>query len=328
MEYEIPTAHLGPLGRSRQFVESATTEVEFGAAGCERPVSARNAPGCANTGHGRDLDLLVAAVARHVRGSRIGEGPRRQRALPEAQVQCQLPGQLARVEEQLATANLGDARQTRIGNLGGQSDVELERQRARDLVLEEPTQAAPLGIDAADQLALVEADRYRVIAAASSRFPGRRLCGKRLRQRVVIRQQVEIQRNVDRAEPGLVSQQLANRYVALSRLSKLRPVVGHAFVEFEKAARVCDGKRHGGHALRAGEHHDERVLLPRVTRLRIASPTPEINDLLTILVDRNRSAELSAQPEILGEGGTHGLEAAAHLSVDRCAIPVCVNSLQ
>ena len=85
----------------------------------------------------------------------------------------------------------------------------------------------------------------------------------------------EAERRVDRAQPGLVRQQLAHRDVLLAVRGELRPVARHRRVVVEQPAAVRDGDRHRGDALRGREHRDQRVLLPRRrgSRRRGSRPT-------------------------------------------------------
>ena len=66
-------------------------------------------------------------------------------------------------------------REPLVGNLRREPDVELDLQRLRDLLVEEPAERAVRRVDVADQLLHVEPDRHRVVAVSRPRLPRRLL---------------------------------------------------------------------------------------------------------------------------------------------------------
>ena len=84
----------------------------------------------------------------------------------------------------------------------------------------------------------------------------------------------------------------------LAVLGELWPVARDRCIEIDKPARVSEGNRHRGHALRGGVDEDERVLAPRLGQARIAAPAPEVDDLLAPVVDGTRRADLAPLREV------------------------------
>src|SRR5579859_2696759 len=78
---------------------------------------------------------------------------------------------LVHVEEQLPLLIGVYAGYPRLGDFSGQANVELDIQRAGDLILKEATDGAMLGICTPHQLALVPAERYAVVAMTGAGFP-------------------------------------------------------------------------------------------------------------------------------------------------------------
>ena len=94
----------------------------------------------------------------------------------------------------------------------------------------------------------------------------------------------------------------------------------HALFVVEPSARVGDGQRHRGEALRRRVDDDHRVPFPRLARLLVADAAPEIDDLLAVVIDAARAAQLAASGEVLGERVAHRLEAAADVPFDGRAV--------
>ena len=116
---------------------------------------------------------------------------------------------------------------------------------------------------------------------------------------------------VDREQPGLVRQELADGDLLFALLRELRPVRAHPLFVVEPTARVGDGERHRGQALggRVDDHH--RVLLPRLARLLVSDTAPEVDDLLAAVIGAAGAAQLAASSEVLGKRLAHGLEATS-----------------
>ena len=85
---------------------------------------------------------------------------------------------------------------------------------------------------------------------------------------------------VEREQPCLVCQKLADGDSLFALLRELRPVRAHPFFVVEPPPRVGDRQRHRGQPLggRVDDHHG--VLLPGLARLLVPDTAPEIDDLL------------------------------------------------
>ena len=84
--------------------------------------------------------------------------------------------------------------------------MDVEIQGFREFVPEIAPEAAMLRIDPAQQLTLVPAEADRVIAVSGARLPGRRLLRQERGQAIEIREDLDIERFVDRGQARLVSQ--------------------------------------------------------------------------------------------------------------------------
>jgi hypothetical protein len=93
-----------------------------------------------------------------------------------------------------------------------------------DFVLEELSDAAVSGIDAAQKLALVKTQADGVIGLARSGWPCRSLTGEHDRQAIEVRDDGTIDGLVDREQAGLMREELADRDLILALLCELRPV--------------------------------------------------------------------------------------------------------
>ena len=62
-------------------------------------------------------------------------------------------------------------------------------------------------------------------------------------------------------------------------------------------------------------HH--RVPLPRLARLLVANPAPEVDDLLAVKVGAAGAAQLAPSGEVLGERLAHRLKATTDVSLYR-----------
>jgi len=101
----------------------------------------------------------------------------------------------------------------------------------------------------------------------------------------------------------LVRQELADGGSLFPALCELGPVGGHAFFVVNPAPRVGDSQRHrcqvfGG---RVDEHHG--VLLPRLARLPVPDPAPEVDDLLAPIVGAAGAAQFPASSDVAPFGG-------------------------
>ena len=179
-----------------------------------------------------------------------------------------------------------------FGIVFGQADVDVLAERCRDLVLKELSEAAMPRIDAPQQLAFVEPEREGVIGLTRAGLPRRLLTGEHHREAIEIRDHAPIDGLVEREQPRLVGEQLANGDLLFAVLRELGPVRGDPLFVVEPAARVGDGQGHRGQALggRVDEHH--RVPLPRLARLLVPDPAPEVDDLLAVVVGAAGAAQL------------------------------------
>jgi hypothetical protein len=84
-------------------------------------------------------------------------------------------------EQPFQQAGRLEPRQAGIGDRLWHADVEIEAEGLRDLLIEDLAQAAMRRIDAAYQLALVEAEADRVVGLPLARLPSRPLSGHDLR---------------------------------------------------------------------------------------------------------------------------------------------------
>ena len=88
----------------------------------------------------------------------------------------------------------------------------------------------------------------------------------------------------------------------LAVLREFRPVFGYRFVGVDNTAVDQDIERHAGDALGDRHHADNCVLVPRLRVVGIAVAAPEINDLLSIDIDRGRGTDFFFENIVLGEG--------------------------
>ena len=103
----------------------------------------------------------------------------------------------------------------------------------------------------------------------------------------------------DRGQPGLVGEQPADGDVALAGGRELGPVGGHRRVEVDEAPGDRPHRRDRDHALRAREHADEAVALPRPRACRVEVAAPEVDDVAAVDADRERRAQLEPVGEVL-----------------------------
>ena len=75
------------------------------------------------------------------------------------------------------------------------------------------------------------------------------------------------------------------------------------------SVRSRRSERHRSEALGCGHDDNHRVRVPRIIAIRLAAPTPEIDDLLAMPVRRDRGAYLAALGKIALELGLNFFEA-------------------
>jgi len=107
---------------------------------------------------------------------------------------------------------LGGASEARraFGISSGQTDVDVQRKRCRNLVLKKLSEAAMLRVDSPHQLAFIKPEADRVVGLARPRLPRRLLTGKDDREPIQVGDDTGIDGLVEREKPRLVSEQLAH----------------------------------------------------------------------------------------------------------------------
>ncbi len=130
------------------------------------------------------------------------------------------------------------------------------------------------------------------------------------------------ERGVQDGQPGAVREQMADEYAFLAGGLELGPVRADRRIEVELSALVQQQRDEGGDALGRGPDHLGRTGLPgrgvrrvrvRVTVLRAA---PQVHDLVSVPVDGDRRAPLTAPREVGHEGVPDRLEAVLDRALD------------
>ena len=114
----------------------------------------------------------------------------------------------------------------------------------------------------------------RVIGLPRPRLPRRLLTRQHDGEAIEVGDDAAIDGLVERVQPCLVRQELADGDSLLALLRELRPVGAHTFLVIEPASRVREGERHRGQALggRVDDHH--RVPLPGLAGLLVSDYRP------------------------------------------------------
>ena len=120
---------------------------------------------------------------------------------------------------------------------------------------------------------------------------------------------------VEREEPGLMSQELADGDRLLAVLRELRPVGGDPLLVVEPPAGVGECQGHRRQALGGRVDDDHRVPFPRFARLLVSNAAPEIDDLLAAEIDTAGATQLTASSKVLGERVAHRFKAATDVSL-------------
>ena len=220
-------------------------------------------------------------------------------------------------EERLHPARRREPRQSCVRDPLREADVHVEPERCGDLVLKDLSEAAPLRIHPAQDLAFVETQRDGVIRLARPRRPCRRLPGQHLGQPVQIRDETAVHRHIEREERRVMREQLTDGDRRLAVLGELRPVRAHGRLVVEPAPRMRKGHGHRGEALRRGVDEDHGVRLPRLACPRVPHAAPKIDDLFAVEVGTAGAAELAAAREIFREDVADVLEARADVPFNR-----------
>ena len=148
-------------------------------AGGKHAVGARDGAGRADGAAGRHLEVARIDVRFVVRELGTPESARTifERGFIASSVKRN--GKPRTISDRPRARNRGQAG---VRDLLGQPDIDVQAERRRDFVLEEPSQAAVLRIDTAQQLALVVAERDGVVGLACAGLPRWFLAGQDDRQ--------------------------------------------------------------------------------------------------------------------------------------------------
>ena len=163
-------------------------------------------------------------------------------------------------------------------HIGRQAEVELDPQRGRHRVGEEPAKAAPVGVDPSEELGLVPAQRHRVISVDGARRPHRGLGRQHGCQPSWVGEGLDVESGVQDGEAGLVGQQLPDGDGCLAGTAELGPVAGYGCFKIEQPTAVGHGQGCGRHAFCGRKDRDQRVFDPRPGPTPVAMATPEIDD--------------------------------------------------
>ena len=203
-----------------------------------------------------------------------------------------------------------------FGIVFGQPDVELLAERVAISSWKNCPSVRCRGIDAPQQLALVEPERQPVIGLPGAGFPRRLLARHHRGQPIRVRDHAAIDGLVEGKQTRLVSQELAHGDRLLAVLRELGPVRGDPLVVVQPAARVRDGQGHRRQALGGRVDDDHRVPFPGLTRWPVPDAAPEVDDLLAAEIHAAGAAELVSAREVLRESVANGLEAGSDVSVN------------
>ena len=209
-----------------------------------------------------------------------------------------------------------EPREPVVVDVVGESDVELDAERRRDVLREGAADAAPLGIGPTQQLALVEAEGDGVVALARSWLPQRSLARQPDGQRLRVGEELGTDRLVERGEAGLVGEQLPDGDLLLAVLRELGPVGGHALLEVQVPAAVRHRERHGCHALGGREDRYQGVALPGQAPAPVALAAPQVHDDLAVALRRAGGPDRSALRELRAEGVGDRSEARRDVTLD------------
>ncbi|GMT15969.1 hypothetical protein PFISCL1PPCAC_7266, partial [Pristionchus fissidentatus] len=190
-----------------------------------------------------------------------------------------------------------------------QPDVEVDACRHGKLLVEEPPDAAALGVDAANDLINEPTVGERVVADLDARLPIGRLILKVLRHADVIEAVLHRDSLRDKRKSRLMTHDHLHGDVLLAVLAEFGPelddlvIVGHL--------PSVDEHRHAqrAHRLARGEGDVHRVLLPETVALRVSVTSPDVHDRLAVLVHcKGGAVALPTRSEVLPEGPHHGLK--------------------
>ena len=172
-------------------------------------------------------------------------------------------------------------------------------------------------IDPAQQLAFVEPEGDRVIGLPRARLPRRLLPSQHDREAIEVGDHAAIDRLVEREQPGLVRQQLADGDRLLALLRELGPVRGRP-ARRSRASRAS-GRAPGSSRPGPWSPSGRSPSCPRSHGspvARVADAAPQVDDLLAAVIRAARAAQLAPAREVLGERVAHGLESRGDSAED------------
>jgi hypothetical protein len=186
----------------------------------------------------------------------------------------------------------------RTGDLFGQ---ELAERLARD---------APYQL--AHEVTLIDS----VISARAARFPPRCLSRKRGGRSLEIADVGERRRQRPARDARGVSEQLLDSDVGLALRGELRPVLRYWRVESDPASVGEDERAERSDRFRRREPMGDRVALERSREGSVEIPAPQIDDRFAVDEDRDRSADVGADVEVLRKGVANRRELLLTQAVD------------
>ena len=288
----ILVQRIPPVGDDRPAEAERLLRQEGRTAGGEAAIDLRDRPRRADAVGAGHLCGVNGAVVPEER--RAVEDRRVAPDAPEQRVGGELLGAAGRRQSPVRREfQRGDARLVLLG----QADPELDAERPRHLLGEEPADAPP--VDPADQFAAEPAIGQRVVAERRARIGVRRLGGEDCRHAPVVDQVGGSDRHVDPGEPCGVRDDVPDEDL---RLAELGPVAAHGIVEAELATvdQHEDAERH--QALGAGIDELERILAPRPAARPVGDAAPEIDHRLAVAEGREGRPELAALGEVPFKG--------------------------
>ncbi len=152
--------------------------------------------------------------------------------------------------------------------------------------------------EAAYELTDEVAESQRVVTGLGAGRPKRLLDFERFDDRAEI-EQGTWRRGIAHRNARSVIQDPADQDPFLSGLGKLRPIVGHRFVEIEQPAIHQHVGTQSAHALGDGHHANDGVTFPRPGTRAVLVPTPKVDHGFSIDAYGDGSADLVAAGEVL-----------------------------
>ncbi len=197
-----------------------------------------------------------------------------------------------------------------------ETDIEVETQRAGDLLGEELTDAVPG--DPPNDLAQDPAEGAWVIAVVFAGFPNGSLRRDGLNDRIPGQHFPRRQIRFDDGQTRLMCEDPPDRNLCLARLPEFGPVAGDGFIEVESS--LLDELVNAGRRQPLGRREDQcqRVLLPRQALVGVSMPAPEVDDGSAIQIHAESGAVVAPAVEIALEGFRDRFESRLDVPVDGC----------